>query len=140
MKRSKNVYNDSGLIIVMILIMLISGVIFYFAYDTYKWTKYPYADAKLDSCGYAKNDSDGNIRYDAVFKFKAEGRTYEVKDTATQTECEKGATRRVSYNPSNPEKNRVGDQLVLFIVFVVFGALLFLIPLLREKDKKKKEV
>lgn len=143
--KNKNMYNDSGIIVVMILIMLLSGVLFYLAYDAYKWTKMPYVDASLESCGYAKNDDDGNIRYDATYKFNVKGRSYEVKDTASATECEKGATRRVTYNPSSPEDNRVGDQFVLFIVLAVFGVMLFLIPLLiifeciRDKGKNKKE-
>lgn len=145
MKRSKNMYNDNGLIVVMVLLMLISFFIFYLAYDTFKWTKYPSMDAKLDSCGYAEKADDNDLVYDAVFKYKVKGRTYEIKDAARAKECEKGATRKVAYNPNNPEESRKGNQLVKFILLIVFGLALFLIPLItiiesiRDKGKNKKE-
>lgn len=145
MKRSKNMYNDSGLIVVMILLMLVSFCIFFLAYDTFKWTKYPYIEAKLDSCGYAEKAGDDELIYDAVFKYKIKGRTYEIKDVAKAKECEKGATRRVTYNPNNPEDSRKGNQLVKFILLIIFGLSLFIIPLItiiesiRDKGKNKKE-
>ena len=144
MKKNKNVYNDSGIVFIMIFVMLISVFILYLAYDSFKWLQSPNTIAKLESCDtVVERDDNNDIVYDGKFTYVVEGSSYEAIASVTSKECKNGTTKELYYNKTNPKEHRIGNVLLHFILLLIIGLALLIISIgiiiSCIKDRKKKK-
>lgn len=130
-KKNKNMYNDSGIIFVMILVILGASFFVVGAYDSYRWMKRPKMEVSLSSCSeYPNVETEDKVTYDGYFNYVVEGTEYKATAEVTANECKKGTRRTVYYNANKPDEYRVGDMLVAFIMFSIFAAIFIIIPII----------
>jgi uncharacterized membrane protein len=145
-KLNKNAYNDSGVIFVMVIVMLVSFIFFYLAYDNYKWLNNPSVLATFESCdNIAEQDEDGRIKYEGIFKYKVNGKEYKASTVLSSKECNSNTKKEIYYDKDNPEEYKVGNVLFMLIVSIILALAFFLIPLfiiigcIKDNKKKKRD-